>query len=142
MVWFLYDKKLRHERVNNKCSNILAFLISQMKLIKRTEKLGLDLFIKLQSSFIKNIYQQRGKKKEDGGEGQGWVWSHLSNFMLKKAEQKSFNPILLSSRLKKSPYKGGTKIAHPSLLNRPASIINSSLDFSVSISSFGHFAIT
>ena len=38
---------LRNIRINDECSNTLMFLISQMKLIERTENLKVDLNIEL-----------------------------------------------------------------------------------------------
>ena len=61
------------------------FLISQIKLIERTQNLKVDLNIELRSTvlFI-NFYQQEG------------LWNNLITFMLENVQQKSSHPIWLS----------------------------------------------
>ena len=45
---------------NDKCSNTLVFLISQMKLIKITEKLGLDLTIEIRTAVLITTSTRKG----------------------------------------------------------------------------------
>ena len=66
--------------------NTLVFLISQMKLIKRTEKLEVDVNIEMGRTVLSTISISRVDYKTN----------HLINSMLKKTGQRSSHPILLS----------------------------------------------
>ena len=91
------------EHFMNTCSNtcffsFVVFLISQIKLIKRTEKLELDLDIEVgRAVFINNLYQQRG----------GEIMEPLKQFLAQKDRIEIIPSYLaIPSRLKNSPYKG------------------------------------
>ena len=87
-----------------------------MKLIKRTEKLKVDLNIDLERTVLQTISISKG-------------WGEIMEPLNQFHAQKDGTEIILSylvipSRLKNSPYIGGTKIVPSRLLSRPASDIN------------------
>ena len=70
---------------NDRCSSTLLFLISQMKLTKRTEKLEVDLNIGLRRTVLSTTCTSMRR-----------LWNNLINSMLKMAGQKPAHPILVS----------------------------------------------
>ena len=81
---------------NDKCSNTLVFLISQMKMIKRNEKLALNFAIELGRGVLSTVCTSRGE-----------IMEPFRQFHAQKSETEITTSYLsIPSRLKKSPYKG------------------------------------
>ena len=95
------------------------FLISQMKMIKRTEKLELDFVIELGRGVLSTVSTSRGG-----------IMEPFKQFHAQKSGTEIITSYLsIPSRLKKSPHKDPTNTVPSFLLSRLASHINNPLMF-------------
>ena len=96
--------------------HISAFDFTYEIVQTKTKKTEINLNIEFERAVLSTVSVSRKK-----------LWNYLGNPCSKRRKEIIPSCLVITSRLKKSVYKGGTKIVPPRFLSRPTSHINSPL---------------